>query len=97
MATIMSTQFSNPEAVAEAGERIYRAHYQKQYEPTHRGKFLAVEVVSQKAYLGDTPEAAFTEARKSAPGGLFHLIKIGSLGAFRVSYSSNVSPNWLYK
>jgi hypothetical protein len=93
----MGPNLSKPKEIAELGEKIYRERYQTQYEPTHQGKFLAIEVGSGSAYLGDTPEAAFTEARRSVPGGLFHLIRIGSLGAFRVSYTFGASANWLYQ
>jgi len=97
MATNMSAQFSDPKSVAEAGEKIYREHYQTRYETTHQGKFLAVDILSGNAYLGHDPEAALTEAKKNSPQGRFHLIKIGSLGAYRVSYTSNAGANWLYK
>jgi hypothetical protein len=75
-------QISNPQQIAELGETIYQAKYQTEYEAEHEGKFVAIEIHSSEAYLGDTPEEVLTLAREKAPYGIFHLIKIGSPGAF---------------
>ena len=89
---------SNPQAIAEAGEKIYREKYQARFEEEHLGKFVAINVLTEEAYLGDLPEEAFQKARKAAPKGLFHLMRIGSPGAFRVSYSSNAaSSDWIFR
>lgn len=93
----MSFQFSNPQAIAEAGEKIYDKKYRADFEARHPGKFVAIDVLSEKAYIGESPEEALNTAREDAPRAVFHLIKVGSLGAFRVSYSSNASADWLYK
>jgi hypothetical protein len=89
---------ANPKAVAEAGERIYQEKNQKQFEAEAEniGKFLVVDVVAEEAYIGDSPELALNLAKKKAPRGVFHLIKIGFPGAFRVSYS-NAAPDWLFR
>ncbi len=89
---------ANPKAVAEAGERIYQEKYQKQFEAEAEnvGKFLAVDVVTEEAYIGDSPELALQVAQEKAPRGVFHLMKIGFPGAFRVSYS-NAAPDWLFQ
>ena len=89
---------SNPQAIAEAGEKIYREKYQARFEEEHLGKFVAINVLTEEAYLGDLPEEAFQKAREAAPKGLLHLIRIGSPGAFRVSYSSNAaSSDWIFR
>lgn len=86
----------NPKEMAERGERIYEKSYKTAYEQEHWGKFLAIDVTSERAYLGDTPEAALMEARREAPKGVFHLIRIGHTGAFRVSHTNhNAKRNWL--
>jgi hypothetical protein len=92
----MSLSLSNPKAVVEAGERIYKENYQRGFEAAHLGKFVVIEVNTGKAYLGDTPEQAFENGRKGAPEGVFHLIKVGSPGAFRVSYAGSGS-DWLFQ
>lgn len=97
MPAIMNAQFSDPRAVANEGERIYLQKYKAEYEAQHQGKFVAIDVRSEQAFLGDTPEQALEQARKQAPSGLFHLMKVGSLGAFRVSYTSDGLSSWLYQ
>lgn len=87
----MKAPFTNPQAIAEAGERIYKDKYQALYEPSHTGSFVAIDVLSDEAYLADTPEGALKQARQQAPHGLFHLIRIGAPGAFRVSYSAHAT------
>ncbi len=77
----------NPQEIAERGENIYNKKFRQKYEKKHWGLFVVIEVVSEEAYLGDTPEKAVEEARHEAPNGVFHLIKVGTPDAFRVSYN----------
>jgi hypothetical protein len=88
---------SNPKAIAERGEAIYREKYKAAYEAEYLGKFVAIDVKSEHAYMGDSADEALELARKEAPTGLFHLMKIGSPGAFRVSYSSNAKLDWIFR
>ncbi len=80
---------STPKEIVETGERIYRERYQANYEKEHFGKFVAIDVKNGKAYLGDTSSQALQAAHADEPYSLFHLIKVGSEGAFKVSYSSH--------
>jgi len=93
----MSTNLSNPKAIADRGEEVYREKYQKEYEKIHRGKFVAIDVTTGLAYVADTPEGAFNLARKASQAGLFHLIKVGEPGAYRVSYTSDAKLDWLFQ
>ena len=89
---------SNPQAIAEVGLKIYKEKFQTEYEKTHLGSFAAIDVVSQLIYVADTPEKALKDGKDADPNGFFHLIKIGSAGAFRVSYSShNANNTWLFR
>ena len=88
---------SNPKAVAERGEEIYTQKYKGAFESEHPGKFVAIDVMSEKAYIGDSPVEALEAARKDAPKGLFHLVRVGSRGAFRVSYTNNAAVDWIFK
>ena len=87
----------NPKEIAERGESIYNEKYRKKYESKHPGKFVAINVDSGTAHIGDTPEAAYQAARDDDPGGTFHLIKVGSPGAYRVTYSSSGALDWLFQ
>ena len=94
----MSVQMSNPKAVAEAGDRIYRAKFQESFEQQHRGKFVAIDVNSEEAYLGDTPEEAINKARQASPKGAFHLVRVGFPSAFQISYARPAYGNqdWIF-
>jgi len=83
-------QISRPRALAETGERIYKEKYQSDCERDHFGRFVAVDVRSELIYVADTPEKALKAARESSPKGIFHLIKVGSIGAFSVSHTVQV-------
>lgn len=86
---------SDPKAVAEAGEQIYEKNFRADFEKQHPGRFVAIDVLTDKAFLGDNPEEALGRAKEGSPQGLFHLIKIGAPGAFRVSRTSHVAGNWV--
>lgn len=88
---------TNPQEIASAGERIYKEKYRAAYEEEHAGQFAAIDVTTGHAYLAKFPEEAIETAKKSSPNGLFHLIKIGAPGAFRVSRASNANSNWIFR
>ncbi len=90
------TPITNPKVLAEVGERIYRERYQRDYEEKYRGKFVAINVETEKTYIGDTPEEAFQSARKDSPEGLFHLIRIGYTGVFRAGHAS-ANADWIFR
>jgi len=93
----MDPQFSNPKVIAERGEKIYNEKYRAEFEKKHLGKSVVIDVTSESAYVADTAEGAFEQARKVAPGGFFHLIKVGEPGAFRVSHTSSASLDWFFQ
>lgn len=79
---------NTPDKIVEAAEKVYAEQYQAQLERESPGKFVAIDVITGKAYVGDFPELALGAAREDAPHGVFHLIRIGSPGAYKVSYSN---------
>jgi hypothetical protein len=99
MPTAMNPQMTNPQQVVDAGQRIYKERYQEEYERLHAGKFVAIDVQTGNAYLADTAGAALKNGLTAQPQGVFHLIKIGSTGAFKVSYSpsSNANVDWNFR
>lgn len=93
----MSTPLNNPKAIAEAGERIYQTKFQADFEKSSLGKYVAINVNKETAFVGDTPEAAFSAARKDDVTGVFHLIRIGYPGAFQMSYQyRHGTQDWLF-
>lgn len=76
-----------PQDISDRGDALYKNKFQDLYEKQHHGKFLAIDVTTQEGFLGDTPEQALEAAQTQNIDGYFHLVKIGSPGVFRVSYS----------
>ncbi len=89
----------SPNEIATRGEEIYKRQYQSRFEATEHGKFVAIDVTTEKAYLGTTPPKAYEAARSANAPGPFHLMKVGEIGAFRVSYSEdgNAKRDWLFR
>ncbi len=83
----MNLQLTNPRQVAEAGQRIYQDRYQQEYERLHPREFVAIDVKTESPHIGETASDALQAALAAAPEGVFHLIKVGSPGAFKMSYS----------
>jgi hypothetical protein len=87
---------TNPREIAEMGEKIYSEKYRADFELRYLGKYVAIEVKTGNAYIGDTSSDALQEAKAKSPNGLFHLIKVGSSGAFRMSYT-NANVDWAFR
>lgn len=87
----------NPQTIAEKGESIYKEKFQEEYERKYPGKFVAIDINSADAFLGDTPEGAVQKGQKANPRGFFHLIKIGSPGVYRVGYTSGFCGDWIFR
>ncbi len=64
------------EKIAAKGQEIYEKIKVK-YEPQERGKFLAIDIDSEEAYLGVTSAEALETARKNHPDKVFYVVKIG--------------------
>lgn len=72
----------DPHAVVEAGRKVYE-RYRDSLERRFMGKFVVIDVPSEKYFIGDSPEAAYREARKEKHRGPFHLVRVGARAAFR--------------
>jgi len=69
--------------IAAKGEKLYSrvaASYAREL-----GKYLAIDVDTEKVYLADSPQAALRAAQDNNPHGSFHLVKIGFEGLYRVA------------
>lgn len=87
-------ELNNPDKIAEAGERIYSTRHKEKLERESPGKFVAIDVATGNAYVGEFPEAAIQDAKAASPNAVLHLIRIGAEGAFKVSYAGSRSHPW---
>lgn len=94
---MVTMDITHPKQIAERGEKLYQDKYKAAYEREHPGRFVAINVLNEVAYVADSPEEAIKLARKDSPRGVFHLIRVGSAGAFRVSYNKDADVDWLFQ
>ena len=62
--------------ISKIGGKIY-ARIKKRYDPKEYGKYLAIDIETEKEYLGSDGIHALKLARKDNPGHHFFLQKIG--------------------
>ncbi len=83
-----------PEQIAQRGQKIYNERLKAELEPKEQGKFVAIEVESGGYVIGDTLIEALQKAREKYPGKLFHTVRVGFEGVFKMS--SYVQGGYLY-
>jgi hypothetical protein len=88
------TVLDSPDKIAEAGEAIYDQKYRADLEQSNFGHFVAIDVTTGEKYVAQFPEVALQAAQKAAPNGIFHLIRIGAKGAFKVSFGRTRHDFW---
>ena len=62
--------------IAEKGKTIYE-QIKVKYDPKEKGKFLAIDVDTEKIYLGNTSAEAVALAKQNHPNKVFYVVKIG--------------------
>jgi hypothetical protein len=88
----------NPKQLAEKGDAIYRQKYKEEYERLYPGKFVAIDLSTEKAFVADSPERAVELLQKENLKSFFHLVKVGSPGVFKVGYSVHSDErDWLFQ
>jgi len=83
-----------PNEITEKGKRLYQERFQKEYEAASPGKYLAIDVTSEQAFVADAPETALEMAQKANPNGFFYLVRIGAQGVVRVGYIQRHANQW---
>lgn len=82
------------EEIAKKGEEIYERKFKREYEPSHNGKFLAIEIESEEGFLGKNSVDAVEKAREKYPEKIFYIKKIGFPAAEIISSYS--PPKYSY-
>lgn len=90
-------EFPSPSAIAALGQKIYDERYKAALEENQQGKFVAVNVRTADATVGDTAEQALEQARTKSPDGLFHLVRVGFPSAYSgSSQKAYGSQDWVF-
>jgi hypothetical protein len=89
----MSNQPQSSQDIAAQGSAIYERRYRAEFEPKWSGRYAAIDVTSEQAFVEDFPEAALGRARAALPDSMFYLVRIGSPAAFKSSRRAfNANP-----
>lgn len=77
MRTLQKDNQKAAEELVERGQRLYKKFLSELLEPSHAGRYVAIEPLSGKFFLGDTGTEALLEASKTLPKALFYLTRVG--------------------
>jgi hypothetical protein len=72
----------NSRDVARAGRKIYERR-RADFERRHHGKYVLIDIRTEKIYLAESPEGAYRQASAAHEAGPFHLIRVGDRAAYR--------------
>jgi len=87
----------SPQMIANKGEALYKNKFQSEYEAKYLGKFVAIDIASEEAFVADNPEDAIAAAQEKNPNGFFHLVKVGSPGVYRLGYTQEKKSDWIFR
>lgn len=62
--------------IANEGIKIYEK-IKSNYDPEEKGKFLAIEIESENAFLGNSSAEALEKAKNAYPDKVFYVVRIG--------------------
>lgn len=70
--------------VAQAAKQWYEQELQAELEREHSGKFLCIEPMSRRFYLGNTFDEAVNAALDEFPDRITHTLRIGHAAALHL-------------
>jgi hypothetical protein len=74
----------HPRVVAERAERIYAQRYQVDYEQRHHGQFVAIDIDTERAYIGATAKEAWLKGLRASLTATLFLVRVGFPAAFEL-------------
>lgn len=81
-----STPTPSTQEIAERGEAIYEQKYRKDFEATHPGKFVAINIRTGEATPSETAEDAIRIALEKDSNAFLHLLRVGHKAAFEAGW-----------
>ena len=81
----MTAQTGKAHEISDRGAEIYARRYKLEFEGKWLGRFVAIDVANEQAFVADFPDEALALAREASPTGLFYVTRIGSQGAYKSS------------
>lgn len=90
-------QAQSLQQIEKKGQEIYDTKLRNQLEPYENGKYVVIDIETEDHFVADSLDEALTSARQKYPNHLFHTVKIGSPGVYKVSgLTANENNRWLY-
>ena len=77
MSSLLKSNPTTSDDLVERGQSTYRESLASLLEPSHMGKFVAVEPDSGRYFLGSTASTALVAAHAAMPEKLFYLTRVG--------------------
>ncbi len=77
-----------PDQIAQKGQQLYEERLKPDLEPRQNGKFVVVEVETGEYFIGESILEALQKAKEKHPEKLFHTIRIGYPGVFKMGSSA---------
>lgn len=84
MSSLLNSNQATNDELVERGQAAYRQRLASVLEPSHIGKFVALEPDSGRYFLGNTATAALVAAHAAMPNNLFYLTRVGQETAHTV-------------
>ena len=81
----MAIQTADTKEITARGAEIYDRLYRSEFELNWSGRYAAIDIDTERAFVDDFPEQVMEKARAALPGRLFYIVRIGSDGAFKIS------------
>ena len=76
--------YPDPQGIADVGQRIYANRYQAEFEARYLGQIVAIDISSERAFVGSSVEEAVERGYGANPTSLFHVIKVGAPAVYRM-------------
>lgn len=73
------------EEITKKGQAIYETKLKNELERENLGKFVSIDVETQKYFIGDSIEDALQKAKTEFPNKIFYTARIGYTGVFNLS------------
>jgi hypothetical protein len=74
-----------PKETVERGRQIYNEKLKAVLEKDALGKYVVIDVKTERHFLGDTPDGTLRRAKEELPDGVFLLIRVGYKGVSRLT------------
>jgi len=75
---------THQDSIVSRGEEIYARKYKNDFESRYRGKFVAIDIDTEKAYISDFSGDAIAAGLKDSPDDFFYLIRVGFRAAHKL-------------